>query len=219
MHETQVAAGHLRGMAADTEGCTLVSRPSLPSLVHQPGALKVSSWFTQCRSNLSYEWLLLLLAKAAVDNTGGKNWLGSKQTELQRERTWTWNISNWQHWAVVSCPQGRHLEKATASQPPLATGRASAPGCKQLLTLSPNRGSFLRLFSWYLAVWMLIPLTKLSPMLFPPSFSLIFFSQWKKKKRRGGGKENTSQPSLAAPGFALILPLSFMLPTGISIWL
>ena len=27
----------------------------------------------------------MLLAKAAVDNTGGKNWLGSKQTELKRE--------------------------------------------------------------------------------------------------------------------------------------
>lgn len=66
------------------------------------------------------------------------------------------------------------------------TASPAAPGCKQLLTLSPNRGSFLRLFSWYLAVWMLIPLTKLSPMLFPPSFLLISFSQWEKK--RGVGK-------------------------------
>lgn len=144
--ETQAAAGHLKGMAVDTEGCTLVSLPSPPSLLRQPGALKVSSWFTQCKSDLSYERLLLLLAKAAVDNTVGEE-LAWKQTDWIAERQLELGIHQTDSaWAVVSRPQGRHLEKATASEPPMATARAPAPACKQLLTLSPNRASFWEAF-------------------------------------------------------------------------
>lgn len=193
-------------------GPDAVSLPSPPSLA----AWKVSSRFTQCKSDLSYEWLLLLLAKAAVDNTVGKSWLGSKQPELQRG-----NLNS--EFIKLTAPGHSELPRATQSRnSPPAPAESPAPACQQLLTLSPNRGAFLSFFSWYFVVWMLIPLTKLSPMLFPFSFCLISFSQWKKEKKRvreKKKKENTSQPSLAAPGFALIPPLSFMLPTGISIWL
>lgn len=117
MCETQVAEGRQRGLALDTEGCTLVSLLSPPSLVSQPGALKVSSWFTQCRRDLSYKWLLLLLAKAATDNTGEElalkqtDWIAGRELELGIYQTDSTR-------AVVSHLQGRHLEKARALQQP-----------------------------------------------------------------------------------------------------
>lgn len=96
------------------------------------------------------------------------------------EGTWTRNLSNWQPPGTGSSP-GPALRAGTA---PPAPAESPAPAWQQLLTLSPNRGAFLSFFSWYFVVWMLIPLTKLSPMLFPFSFPLISFSQWKKKKKR-----------------------------------
>lgn len=69
---------------------------------------------------------------------------------------------------------------------------------------------FLKLFSWYLAVWILIPLTKLSLMLSPSWPLLISLS----REKGGAGYPPVY---FAAPGFALIRLLSFMLPTGISI--
>lgn len=143
--------------------------------------------------------------------TQGKNWLWSKQTELQGENL------NLEYIKLTAPGQSSAVSRADTrrrQEPCNNHGHSESP-CTWLQAITdiiPKQGIFLRLFSWYLAVWMLIPLTKLSLMLFPPSFPLISFSQWRKKK-------NTSQPSLAAPGFALILPLSFMLPTGISIWL
>lgn len=83
--------------------------------------------------------------------------------------------------APLGCTQSRNSPPAPAESP--------APACQQLLTLSPNRGAFLSFFSWYFVVWMLIPLTKLSPMLFPFSFPLISFSQWKREKKKEGKGE------------------------------
>lgn len=112
------------------------------------------------------------------------DWIAERELELgiyQTDRAW----------AVISRPQGRRLGKATASQPPR---RAPAPGCKQLLTLSPNSGSFLRLFSRYLLVWMLIPLTKLFPLLFSALFPLNLFLSMEKKKGGGGGEKKKKIP-------------------------
>lgn len=93
----------------------------------------------------------------------------------------------------------RHSELPWAStqsrNSPPAPAERPAPACQQLLTLSPNRGAFLSFFSWYFVVWMLIPLTKLSPMLFPFSFPLISFSQWKKEKKRVREKKKKKIPA------------------------
>lgn len=59
-----------------------------------------------------------------------------------RERTWTWNISNWQRPGSRQPSPGQTLGEGKSLVTTTATARAPAPGCKQLLTLSPNRGSF-----------------------------------------------------------------------------
>lgn len=195
-------------------GLDPVSLPGPPSLA----ARKVPPWFTQCKSDLSYEWLLLLLAKAAVDNAVGKSWLGRKQPEL-----WRGNL-NLEYIKVTApgqpaAPQGRHSEQ---EQRP-STGTEPSTCLPAITDIISKQGSFSELLFLIFSSLNANPFDKTVPYAFSVLLPLnLFLPVEKKRKKRGWKKkkkENTSQPSLAAPGFALIPPLSFMLPTGISIWL
>lgn len=138
------------------------------------------------------------------------------------EGTWTRNLSNWQPPGTQSSP-GLHSEQ---EQPP-SPGREPSTCLPAITDIISKQGSFSELLFLIFCSLNANPFDKTVPYAFSVLFPLNLFlpvekrkkkkkeGKWKKKKK----KENTSQPSLAAPGFALIPPLSFMLPTGISIWL
>lgn len=147
----------------------------------------------------------------------GKSWLGRKQPEL-----WRGNL-NLEYIKLTApghsaAPQGWHSEQ---EQRP-STGREPSTCLPAITDIISKQGSFSELLFLIFSSLNANPFDKTVPYAFSVLLPLNLFLPVEKKEKKEGGKkkkENTSQPSLAAPGFALIPPLSFMLPTGISIWL
>lgn len=156
-------------------GCVSLSSP--PSLA----AWKVSSWFTQCKSDLSYQWVLLLLAKAAVDNTVRKSWLGREQPELQRG-----NFNS--EFIKLTAPGHWELPRASTQSrnSPPSPGTEPSTCLAAISDIISKQGSFSELLFLIFCSLNANPFDKTVPYAFSVLFPLnLFLPVEKKEKKRG----------------------------------
>lgn len=166
-------------MAGDNEQWRRVSPPSPPSPVQQQQLWRFHHNLPNANLTFLMSDFPWLLAKAAVDNTEGKNWLGSKQNWIAESELELGIDQTDSARAVVGRPRGRHLEKARASQAPPAA-ESPCTWLQAVTDLASTQGTFLEALFLIFSSLNANPFNKTVPVLFSPSFPLISFSQWKK---------------------------------------